>query len=180
MKDAIKVFGLIVVGLLCAIIIYPFFHEMGHSITAMLVGADVVEFNLFPIPNVLCNVNLINKTGIILTGIGGMLMPLFLTVLIHPKGFWLWYSALIIKGISLLSFIISAVAVILYKLGIPMINEDITQVLDMWNDGWMICLLGSLLFSVLTIIGIARKKPLKRLLEYFEIQDTKKQMAASA
>lgn len=180
MKDAIKLSGILVIGLLTAIIIYPVLHESGHSVAAILFGADVVEFNLFPLPNVLCNMGSVNKIGIVITGIGGMIMPLFISVVIPVKRFWLWYTALILKGISLFSLIISTVAIILYQLGTPMINEDITQVLNIWNDGWIACLIISVLLSALIVISIIRRKPLQRLFKYFEINNAAKQMTASA
>ncbi len=48
MKDFLKIIGIILVGLFTAVIIYPMLHEAGHSLIALTVGADVVEFNLFP------------------------------------------------------------------------------------------------------------------------------------
>ena len=60
MKDILKYLGLFFVGLFVAIIIYPFLHEAGHSMAAILVGAKVIDFNLLPLPYVTCEVSSLN------------------------------------------------------------------------------------------------------------------------
>ena len=56
MKYSIKIIGIFFFGLLTAIIIYPVLHEFGHSLVAIAVGAKVVDFTLFPTPNLMCDV----------------------------------------------------------------------------------------------------------------------------
>lgn len=39
----IKTFKIIIIGLIIAILLYPFLHECGHAIVACIVGAKIVE-----------------------------------------------------------------------------------------------------------------------------------------
>lgn len=87
MKDVFKGVLLIAIGLVAAIIVYPFTHELGHSIAAWISGAQIYEFHLFPIPNVLCRFDSMNLKSVILVGFGGMLFPAVLTGIRSPKTF---------------------------------------------------------------------------------------------
>lgn len=66
MKYVFKGVLLIAIGLMAAIIVYPFTHELGHSIAAWILGAQIYEFHLFPIPNVLCRFDSMNLKSVIL------------------------------------------------------------------------------------------------------------------
>lgn len=65
MRYFIKAIGLLVVGLLVAIIGYPILHELGHAVIALIVGARVVEINIIPLPNVLCDVENIDCASMV-------------------------------------------------------------------------------------------------------------------
>lgn len=69
MKNIFKYLSLFFMALFTSVIVYPFFHEAGHSVAAVLVGGKVEEFCLFPLPYVACNVIGVEKSGniIILT-----------------------------------------------------------------------------------------------------------------
>lgn len=133
MRDILKYAGLLFVGLFVAIIIYPFLHEAGHSIMAILVGAKVIDFNLLPLPYVTCEVSNLNTTSIILIGLAGMFVPALISVIVHLKSFWCWYGNLVMKIICFLSFVISFIAIVLYLFGVTIKNEDIVQVINIWN-----------------------------------------------
>lgn len=169
MKDVFKYVGLFFVGLFVAIIIYPFLHEAGHSMMAILVGAKVIDFNLLPLPYVTCEVSSLNTTSMILIGLAGMFVPALISIIVRPESFWFWYCNLVIKFICLLSFAISFVAIVLYLFGVTIKNEDIVQVIDIWNNG--VCVL--IITMVLSMIGIIRsimmQKPLIKIKNYFKV-----------
>ena len=70
-----QVVGLFSIGLFTAILLYPTLHEAGHSLLALIVGAKVVDFNLFPIPSIMCDVFGVGNTGMIVMGLGGIIIP---------------------------------------------------------------------------------------------------------
>lgn len=51
------------IGLTAATVIYQFLHESGHSVAALIVGGKIVEYHLFPIPYVLCDVGKVTLAG---------------------------------------------------------------------------------------------------------------------
>lgn len=153
-KNSFKILGLFVVGLITALLIYPFLHEGGHALIAFLVGADVVGFYLFPLPYVLCNVAEVDSVGQVLIGFGGIIIPFVLSAVIKPKRFWLWYTVLIIKGISLFAVILSLIATILYLNGISWTNEDIVQILEIFPEGALLFILIFVLMIIYGVVGV--------------------------
>ena len=156
------------IGLTVAVVIYQFFHEIGHSISTLIVGGDIVGFHIWPLPNIMCNVGNVSVGGKVLIGVSGMLFPIAITTfLFHPqKKFWLWYANLIFRGICLLSIAITGAAVFLFSIDKPVANEDITTVLNIAPNLILTVTIASLLiFSVLIII-IAKDKPVKKIGDY--------------
>lgn len=178
MKDAIKLLSILFFGLLTAIIIYPFLHELGHSIAAILSGAKILEFNLFPSPNVLCNIGSASKFGRIFIGLGGMMVPILfsvmISILLSKKSFWIWYSTFVLDGISLLSTVISIVAIILFYLGKEIINEDVIQILQMYPNSIMLVLTFILFLTIVLIVKIRLDQPIDKFLAYFGIKNKAK------
>lgn len=169
MKDILKCIGLLIVGLFVSVIVYPFFHETGHSIIALSVGAEIVDFSLLPLPYVTCEVSMVSEFGLILIGLSGIYLPMIFSLIIRPKSFWFWYMSLLIKGICLLSFVISLVSIVLYNIGIKVSNEDIVQIIDIWIKGDLI--LAVLMFLSITIVirSTIKEKPINRIMLYFKV-----------
>lgn len=169
MKDALKCFGLFAVGLLTAMFLYPFLHELGHTISAITLGNNICDFRLFPTPSVMCEMDITNKPAIIVVGFGGMILPYLFSLVSPGKHFWLWYLWLVMSGICLLSFAVSIVGVVLYKVGVPMVNEDITQIMNISDEYYVFYLAILVVFSVFRSVQIIRTKPIKRCMKYFDV-----------
>lgn len=169
MKLTIRLIILFVVDLLVAVIIYPVLHELGHSLNAIIVGAKVIEFNMFPLPCVLCDVIDVSIPGRINIGIGGVSMPIFISCLGNVKNFWVWYTSVVVKFISVLALVISAYASLNFRFGAKIINEDATQILEMWPDGRFALLIVCLVAVGYIIISVIKHKPVKRCYEYFGV-----------
>ena len=65
---------------------------------ALVVGADVVEFNIFPVPNIMCNVFELSDLKIFAIGLGGIFVPYLISFLLRPKNFWGWYTKGAVHG----------------------------------------------------------------------------------
>ena len=177
-KDTIKAIGLFVVGLTVAVIVYPVIHELAHSLVAIAVGARVVEINILPVPSVLCDVKSVDSTGMVAIGMGGMLLPYFLSAVIKPKNFWIWYANYIVKGISALAFVISTISTVCFLVGSPLPNDDTTQTLLTWSGGKWICLVISFGLTILAIVRLIQEKPLDHCIRYFDVASKKTASAA--
>lgn len=169
MKDILKYAGLLLLGLFVAVIGYPLLHETGHWITAILFGAEVTDFKLFPLPYVICKTPIDNKASLVFTGLSGLYLPAVLSLIIRPKSFWLWYGNLIVNGICLLSFIISLAAVILYSFGITVANEDVIQILMLRGKGSIALAISAISAIAVMSYSIIKQKPINRIINYFEI-----------
>ena len=169
MKDALKCFGLLAVGLLTAIFLYPFLHELGHTVSAIIFGRQVCDFRLFPIPSVMCEMDVTNKISIIVVGFSGMLLPYLISLVPPRKTFWIWYLWLIISGICLLSFAVSIAGIFMYVSGDPMANEDVTQIMKFADEYYVPYLAILIVLSVIRSIQIVRSKPIKRCMKCFGV-----------
>ena len=153
------------VGLISALFIYPFVHEFGHVITSFCVGGEVLDFTLFPSPSVLCDVGAIGNSEKIIISFGGMLLPLLVAGIVPRRWFWTWYIRVILKAISLLSFLLSVVSLTLNCNA----GDDMVQALEywLWDKNLLILLLCSIAGCI--VISIVREKPIKRICKYFNI-----------
>lgn len=129
MNSVRKVCTITALGLLMVFFVYPLLHESGHSLFAIILGADILEFKLWHTPYVLSNMSDMSTTSSVIVGVGGVLLPILFSACIPQRQFWIWYCNMILVGIETLSVGISLVAIICFGLGNPMANEDITTIL---------------------------------------------------
>ena len=169
MKDVIRLFGVLILGLIVAIFCYPFLHETGHAIAIILSGAELYEFRVLPIPYISCNVYSIGNVQQCLIGIAGMIFPFLISFFIGRNNFWMWLVSLLIKGISALAFAISYLAVLCYETDILWVNEDIVKVVQISEIKSSFWLLFSLVMFCFAVIVLYYEKPIERFKNYFEI-----------
>lgn len=160
-----RCFLILAIGFASALFIYPFIHELGHVLASVCVGADVLEFTLFPLPSVLCDVGTIDDTSKVVIGFGGMVLPLIIAEIVPQKWFWTWYIRMLLKGISLLSFVISVVSVTANCNP----QDDMMNVLKYWTADKSILLLLLSGAAGIIILSIIRERPIKRLCLYFGV-----------
>ena len=169
MKDIVKTLEIMVLGLAVAVFVYPFFHELGHVLFAYLSGIKVLEFNILPIPSVLCNMSDASVLQYLLIGLGGMIFPFIVSVAFHPKHFVWWYIDFVVRIISMIAFGISIVGIIMYKTNAPIRNEDITTTLHAVPDLWVSLLLLCILAELVLILSIIKSQPIKHIEKFYGI-----------
>ena len=167
MKKTLKMIGLVIVGLLTAVIIYPFLHEVGHSLVALLVGAKITDFNLLPMPFIECEVSSVDITGQIFIGLGGMVFPFVVSMIYTPKKFWGWYVSLLLKGISVYSVVLSIMAIVFHINGYSWQNEDVVQVLYMFPNGKWLLIIALCLAGTYGLVRLFKEKFFSRCVGYF-------------
>ena len=168
-SDVLSMIGIITIGLTVAIFVYPFLHESGHSIAAFAVGAEIKEFCILPVPYVMCNVEFLTNGQQIFIGVSGVLFPLFVSLVPPRRWFWSWYIRFLLMGISLLSFVISAVTLVLPNGGQLNPQDDMLQVLDLWTASAACLPLILSVMCIATVIIILRDKPHRMICKRFGI-----------
>ncbi len=168
-SDIFSMIGIIVIGLTVAIFAYPFLHESGHSIAAFAVGAEVKEFCVLPTPYVMCNVAMLSNWQQIVIGVSGALFPFFVSLVLPRRWFWSWYIRFLLMGISLLSFLISAMTLILPNGGQLNPQDDMLQVLGLWTGSpvWLPLILS--IMCIATVIIMSRDKPRRMICRQFGV-----------
>lgn len=169
-KDCRKVLWLLIVGLFTAVLLYPLLHEWGHSLATVILGGKVIEFHLFPLPNVLCDGRSVGNTGLAVVGLCGMLTPFLLSLMCRPKCFTLWYIVQLVKGISSLAFALSLVSLSGPKYAVHIADDDILTVLRFWPDGKGLCTVMMTGLLLLAVYSICRQNPIQQVCNYFHIK----------
>ncbi len=127
-----------------------------------------MDFELFPLPYILCEITEVDTLGLVFIALSGMYFPLIVSFLFCKRFFWLWYGTMVTRCISLLSFMISLVTLAFYHVGIIIEDEDIVQAVRVWNEGELFLAIVMILTVLLTVGSIIKQKPLCRILNYFE------------
>lgn len=170
-KDLRKAIWLLFIGLLTAVVIYPFLHELGHSLATIILGGKVVEFHLFPLPNMLCDGSRLNNNALAFIGLCGMLFPFLISAIIKIKQFTFWYMLQLLKGISILAFVLSLISIFGIKRGICIANDDIVTALRFYPNGKTVFTALIILLIVWAVFSILRQRPIRYISKYFGINE---------
>lgn len=164
-KDVMKLLLIVGIGFFIVMIAYPFLHEMGHIFASLLVGAEVLELTLFPVPSVLCDVTGVGTVGLVVIGFSGVIFPLLFSLTIPRKWFISWCVRAILQGITVLSFAVSCVS-ILFSVNH---QDDMIQVLNFWESGKTALLVILCASAVATLAAIAHDRPGRRICRFFGV-----------
>lgn len=168
LRDWVKFIALILLGLLSAVLIYPTLHELGHALIAVIIGADVLDFSLFPLPSVLCSIDIANDFQVASVGLSGLFFPFIIGFTTPPRRFYTYYVWLALRFICLISFCLSLLSVILFNAGTPMERDDITIILRYTPQYTPIYVLILVSFSAVTFLQIIMSHPVSRCLQHFD------------
>lgn len=174
MTVLIKIFKMLLITFITMLFIYPLLHELGHGFIALIVGADIYEFSIFPQAYVLCDIFNVNITGIILMFLNGIIFPFIISELISLlkfNNFEVWYVNFIIKLNCAVSYLYTIVVIFMYANNTPIPNDDMTQALNYWPEGMGFCLFLMISLSILSIWRLLKTKPIKHILEHFDFTE---------
>lgn len=163
MGNCTKTLIMAVSSLTVAVLIYPMTHEMGHALATLMVGGKIVEFHLLPLPYVLSDISGVSKAGVVLIGLSGIILPLFISAVMRVRRFIAWYNVLIYKGIVLLSFITSETALVLYNAGIKDSNDDAVKVIEYWRGGETLLLMLFAIIIGIVVLSLITERPIERI-----------------
>lgn len=172
MKDIKKLSVILLFGLLTAVIIYPFLHELGHCGATILLGGKILEFNILPLPNILCSMANTDNIGMVFIGLNGMIFPIAVSSVISlkiNKNFLALYFAFVLNFISLFAVLISFFAVILFCIGKPIINEDVTLILEAYPGSLSFIIIFLTAITAYLTVMIKHLRPIEKCLEYFDL-----------
>lgn len=161
----VKCLFLFVIGLICAIFVYPFLHEAGHCIAIIVFGSKIEDLTIFPLPSVACTISMDNIIGYVVTGFGGIIFPIIISLILKFKSFWFWYALTVLRLICIWSLILSIVSSVMFKIGSPLTNDDVTMVLQKIPSCWWICSLIATMLVAVIIAAIFKTKPIKQINE---------------
>ena len=152
MKLALRFFALLILGMVTVLIIYPFLHESGHSLAVVLLGGRIRNFNILPVPYILCQMKEYNKIDFLIVGFSGMLLPYIISFFIQNRNFWVCYLKVVLRLTCFMSFALGIVSVYLYQKGSAMQNDDVTTILQNSPEYLIFCLTLLILLTIITSV----------------------------
>lgn len=170
MKVFLKGISLIAVGLAAALIGYPFLHETGHALATAIAREEVCDIQLWPMPTTMCQVDPRDLKQVIGIGFGGIMLPFLITAVRPPKHFIAWYLWAAIKGICILSFVLSFWSIIFYKTKFGIATDDMTIVMQFAPNQKLLYLLIIAVLTAIELRQLARSHPMKRCMKYFDAE----------
>ena len=165
LRDFLKIVYILVVGLFMAVFVYPVLHEAGHLFATLAVGGDVAEVGIFPVAYTKCDIFSVNSFGQVIIGLSGMMFPI-LFAWIKFKKFYIWYPIFVLRGIILLSFVISVISIVLFYSGIAVAKEDVIQIFQICDDYHSIVIGIVLGMTTLSATLFLTDRPFSHFLEY--------------
>lgn len=154
-------------SLFTAVIVYPLLHESGHILVAIIMGAKITGFNLYPTPYVACETMFKNNILQVFVGFGGTIIPFITVRILKFKFFWIWYVLFATRVINALSIFLSIVSLCFFAKGIIWENEDAVKMVNIIPNASLVIFVSFLVLFVCETIGLIKENPYKKCLKYF-------------
>lgn len=166
-RDIFKIIKMTIIGLIVAILIYPFTHEFGHTLLSLINGAEVVEFKLLPIPYITCNIGGLTTNEIIAIGFAGNIIPLIINsivdiITINIKIFEVTYFKMYFYFCCWLSMVLSAISAI-FRI---MEQDDIYNIISKFPDKRNICTIICIFLAIVIMIRLYKMDIKSQLINY--------------
>ena len=163
--------AIVIIEIVC-LCVYTILHETGHAIMTLLMGGEIKQISLFPQAFVKGSLPIPEKPmARIFIGLAGIVFPFIIAIIINfikTKRFKTWLFNLSLKFISLVNFISSIVILFMYQIGHVIEKDDIVQVAKHNPEGIVFYYTLLAVLSIITMIDIAKMKPVSRVLDYYE------------
>ena len=163
----IKTGLILALGVFVSVIIYPILHEAGHILCALIFGVKIEEINLFSGVNILCSVNIADKSKVIFTGYGGILFPMIISVVIRSKKFVIWCTIFFLRIINIFSIFVSVFSLLSFLSDKPLKADDISTILTIDNRFLSFTALLLVFCFIAVILTLLKDTPLKQFDRFY-------------
>lgn len=166
-KDILKILDIWIIGLIIAIFVYTFTHELGHTLMCLIVNSEVKEFEILPVPHITCNIAGLTKSEIIAIGFAGNTLPLIIAMLIDIltnkiKIFEIVYAKAYYYFCCWLSMVISAIS---GWFGI-MKEDDIYNIVSRYPEERISCTIICIILAIVIMIRLYKIKIKDKFIEF--------------
>lgn len=162
----IKLVWMYVIAIFTATFICPLLHELGNFLAALLVGADVVEMSIFPMPYVSMFVDPYDSLGRAAIGMCGMMFPM-ICIMFRPKRFVSSIVVSTIVFINALAWLLSCVAIVANRLGFCWENEDVITVIRSMEDTETLVFFFCLVAFIIILYVLLKRKNVCCIMAFF-------------
>jgi len=162
----IKLVWMCLTAVCTATFFYPFLHELGHLLAALLTGSKIVEFSVFPTSYVMMDVSNASPWNTVIVGLCGMIFPM-LCALVHPRQLTMSVIIYTIRAANILAWFLSCTAIVFDRIGMCWENEDVINVIRCIGGGENVLFLVCLIAMLLSFFALFKDKPVSRIVSFF-------------
>ncbi len=146
------------VALCSTLFVYPLLHELGHFLVGVLMGYDVLSFDLYGGFRMILSVE-DNVAGVMLAAFAGVLFPMLCAMLLPSDRFLFWLIKIDIILMNGMVTACSAICVILHIYGIT-VYDDIANLTDLYPQTVYVNFMIIVIIELITVIYIKKQKVL--------------------
>lgn len=166
MKTALRVIKLVIISVVFLLFVYPFFHELGHLTAAILSGAEIVSWEIFPIAQTGFLIGQYDSVDIMLISLAGDITPLSIILIPTFKSFYLYYLKLSITLLSAVIAVMSVIFIVTEYSGGESVFDDALKAVNLYPE-----LRGMVLFVLVTEIiatvsFVVFSRPIEKMMHY--------------
>ena len=114
--------------------IYPFLHEAGHLIAAMISGAESISWEIFPTAHTDFLINPDNSIDVMFISLSGNIAPLIIVLTPSFKLFCLYYFKLTTSLLSAVTAGLSVMFIVAEYKGGDLVFDDAVRFVDLYPD----------------------------------------------
>lgn len=146
---------LLVIVCMCAVsVIYPWLHETGHLLGALLMKCEVIHYSLFP-PFCVFNMRSFNHISLLAVSFGGVVFPFLILFFVPDKYFYIWVVKIVLTIMNISYIVCSLGSILLMRAGVNVTTDDIVAVLMIYPELKNVCVallsaMGCLMIIMLT------------------------------
>ena len=162
----LKISGMLIVGLVVAAVIYPIIHELGHLLTAEMMGAESIDIHWGEQSHYICSLPSCKMQTVPVISLGGYALPTALAALPVHKGFFMWYANFMMKIVCIWAAILSILTVVQTTIGSANTNNDISLILQIEpaQQAWLFLFFAAVI--ILLISQLLQTHPLAKICDY--------------
>ena len=161
-----KLAWMCLVSICTAVFVYPTLHELGHLLAAVMAGAEVLDFSVFPVPYVSMTMNVAEPLHLAAIGLCGMIFPVLCSMM-TPKHLTSSVVVYVVRLVNVYAWLLSCLAIVLDQIGLSWKNEDVLTVIHYLNGRELTIFSFCVAFLLFCIFFFVKDKPIRRILSFF-------------
>ena len=147
-------------------------HEAGHAVSALILGADILDFELFPVSRVDVLISDASRMKAFIISACGGWFPLSALFVPDSGFYYLYYVKLSVGIVSLVNALTSLMSAAGAANGSSALYDDASRLISLYPELYYPVVIHIALLIILSLSFIAFSGPIRRTADYFAFGST--------